>query len=193
MAAYNSNSAVYDKIEATLSAIAPEKELYGLNDINIYSLSIGSEIPAYEVVSESLKPVEIHIYPIFDDTSKLVLTATTANINGEIAVSLSCSFVDTLSCFTPSDKVAIIYDKNNIYIQNENATAQVKGISGYSDMDRDDLASISEDDISSINKATLHNVASLTVNPPIQMYDIGDDSVYLQVEKLKQKIGRAHV
>ncbi|MEY8318097.1 papain-like cysteine protease family protein [Oscillospiraceae bacterium 50-58] len=53
-------------------------------------------------------------------------------------------------------------------------------------MDRDDLASISEDDISSINKATLHNVASLTVNPPIQMYDIGDDSVYLQVEKLKQ-------
>lgn len=186
MAAYNSNSAVYDKIEATLSAIAPEKELYGLNDINIYSLSIGSEIPAYEVVSESLKPVEIHIYPIFDDTSKLVLTATTANINGEIAVSLSCSFVDTLSCFTPSDKVAIIYDKNNIYIQNENATAQVKGISGYSDMDRDDLASISEDDISSINKATLHNVASLTVNPPIQMYDIGDDSVYLQVEKLKQ-------
>lgn len=186
MAIYNNNTAVYDKIESTLSAIAPEKELYGLNDINMYSLSIGPEIPAYEVISKSLNPLEIHIYPIFDSTGKPVLTATTANINGEIAVSISCSLVDTLSRFTSDDKISIIYDKNNIYIESEDATIQVKGISGYSDMRRDDFALVSEEDISSINRSTLHNVASLTLNPPIQMYGIGDDSVYLPVDPLEQ-------
>lgn len=99
---------------------------------------------------------------------------------------MSHIFVNTLSCFTPNDKVAIIYDKDNICIQSENVTTQVKDISAYSDMDRDSLTSISEKELSSINKAALHNVASLTVDSPIQMYGIGDDSVYLQVDKLKQ-------
>lgn len=75
---------------------------------------------------------------------------------------------------------------STIYIKSEDATIQVKGISGYLDMRRDDFALVSEKDIFSMNRTTLHNVARLTLNPPIQMHGIGDDSVYLPVGLVRQ-------
>lgn len=44
----DNQSLIYREIEKSLSAIIPEKEYYGLGDVDMGNLSIGEKIPTYE-------------------------------------------------------------------------------------------------------------------------------------------------
>lgn len=48
-----------------LASVEPEKENYGLEDIDFSSVEIGSEIPAYKVENGQLVNANIRLIPFF--------------------------------------------------------------------------------------------------------------------------------
>ena len=83
-AIYNDDSRIYSEIEAALLRIAPEKEFYGLGEVDFSTLSIGRDIPAYEVIDSELKQISMRFYPILDETATPVALATVAFVDSQI-------------------------------------------------------------------------------------------------------------
>lgn len=93
-----------------LASVEPEKENYGLEDIDFSSVEIGSEIPAYKVENGQLVNANIRLIPLFFN-GEFVSLFYIANLpNGKIFVQLSNELVSTITENIDANPLAIICD-----------------------------------------------------------------------------------
>ena len=93
-----------------LASVEPEKENYGLEDIDFSSVEIGSEIPAYKVENGQLVNANIRLIPFFFN-GEFVSLFYIANLpNGKIFVQLSNELVSTITENIDANPLAIICD-----------------------------------------------------------------------------------
>lgn len=186
-ASIDSQSLIYREIEKSLSAIIPEREYYGLGDVDMGNLSIGEKIPTYEVVDGNLQPTSVSLYPIFDNTGALVVVAATSIINGEIIASISQTFVDTLRLLAPNSQISIVYDKNDAYLLRDGTLAKLTEYSYENHPDRGDIETLTESSLTSIHGTALRANKPLSVAALPKPYgDMYDEEVYLAVPIKKQ-------
>lgn len=189
-AAIDNQSLIYREIEKSFSAIIPEKEYYGLGNVDMGNLSIGEKIPTYEVVDRNLEPTSVSLYPIFDNTGVIVIVAATSTINGEIIVSLSQTFVDTLRLLAPGSQISIIYDKNNAYLLNDSTLTKLTEYPYENHLNRDNIETLTENSLASLHGTALSANKSLSVaNLPKPYGGEGDEEIYLSVPKKTQPSG----
>ena len=186
-ASIDNKQLIYKEIETSLSAIIPEKEYYGLGDVDMNNLSIGEKIPTYEVVDRNLEPTSVSLYPIFDNTGTLVVLAATSTINGEIIVSISQTFVDTLCLLAPDSQISIIYDKNDAYLLSDGTLTKLTEYPYENHLNRDDIETLTENSLASLCGVGLNANKRLSVaNLPKPYGDECDEEVYLAVPIKKQ-------
>lgn len=180
---------IYRKVETSLSAIIPEKEYYGLEDVDMNNLSIGQQIPTYEVIARNLEPSAVTLYPIFDNTGTLVIIAAVATVDGEITVSISQTFVDTLCSLTSDAQISIIYDKNDAYLLSDGALTKLTEYSYEDHLNRDDIETLTENTLSNLSGTTLIANERLSVANLPKTLGVDDEEIYLSVPKISQPSG----
>ena len=183
----DNQSLIYREIEKSLSAIIPEKEYYGLGDVDMGNLSIGEKIPTYEVVDGNLQPTSVSLYPIFDNTGALAVVAATSTVNGEIIVSISQTFVDTLRLLAPDSQISIIYDKNAAYLLSDGTLTKLTEYSYKTYFDRDDIETLTENSLASLCGVELNANKRLSVEDLPKPLGMDDEEIYLQVNKVLQR------
>lgn len=177
----DNQSLIYGEIEKSLSAIIPEKEYYGLGDVDMGNLSIGEKIPTYEVVDGDLEPTSISLYPIFDNTEAVVIVAATSTINGEIVVSLSQTFVDALKLLAPDSQISIIYDKNDAYLLNDGTLIKLTEYPYENHLNRDNIETLTENSLASLRGTALSANKRLSVAELPKPFGVDDEEIYLSV------------
>lgn len=185
----DNQSLIYREIEKSLSAIIPEKEYYGLGDVDMGNLSIGEKIPTYEVVDRNLEPTSVSLYPIFDNTGALVVVAATSTINGEIIVSISQTFVDTLRLLAPNSQISIIYDKNDAYLLNDGTLTKLTEYPYENHLNRDDIETLTENSLASLHGTALSANKRLSVADLPTPLGMDNEEIYLSVPKKTQPSG----
>ena len=86
------DTALIDSFSKMLTEISADKKLYGMDDCDFTKLSLGEELPAYEVLPNGLRRLNEHYYPILHG-GKWVITAIVAyNALGEESITLSPEF-----------------------------------------------------------------------------------------------------
>lgn len=186
----DNQSLIYREIEKSLSAIIPEKEYYGLGDVDMGNLSIGKKIPTYEVVDGNLQPTSVSLYPIFDNTGALAVVAATSTVNGEIIVSISQTFVDTLRLLAPDSQISIIYDNNDAYLLNDGTLIKLTEYPYENHLNRDNIETLTENSLASLRGTALSANKRLSVaNLPKPYGGEGDEEIYLSVPKKTQPSG----
>lgn len=186
----DNQSLIYREIEKSLSAIIPEREYYGLGDVDMGNLSIGEKIPTYEVVDGNLQPTSVSLYPIFDNTETLVVLAATSTVNGEIIVSISQTFVDTLRLLAPDSQISIIYDNNDAYLLNDGTLIKLTEYPYENHLNRDNIDTLTENSLASLRGTALSANKRLSVaNLPKPYGDEYDEEIYLSVPPTTQPSG----
>ena len=105
---------ILDSINRTLNFIEPEKELYGLEDVDFTALSVGAPIMVYEYSDDDVLPLDICIYPLIYNESLVALAflQPTENI-----VNIITNMVDEIAKHvSPYDDFALIYDNIGCYL-----------------------------------------------------------------------------
>lgn len=182
-------SLIYREIEKSLSAIIPEKEYYGLGDVDMGNLSIGEKIPTYEVVDGNLQPTSVSLYPIFDNTGALAVVAATSTVNGEIIVSISQTFVDTLRLLAPDSQISIIYDNNDAYLLNDGTLIKLTEYPYENHLNRDNIDTLTENSLASLCGTALSANKRLSVADLPTPLGVDDEEIYLSVPKKTQPSG----
>lgn len=177
---------IYREIETSLCAIAPEKEYYGLENVDMNNLLIGEKIPTYEVIDRCLEPSSVSLYPIFDNTETLIAIAATTFIDGEAIVSISQTFVDTLSLLATNTQISIIYDKNNTYLLDNGMVTKLTNCSYEDHPNRGDINTLTENTLSSLGSTTLSVKRPLSIANMPKPLGVDDEEVYLSVPIKKQ-------
>lgn len=182
-------SLIYREIETSLSAIVPEKEYYGLGDVDMNNLSVGERIPTYEVIDRNLEPASVSLYPIFDGKGTLVVVAATSTINGEVIVSISQTFVDALRVLAPNAQISIIYDKNDAYLLNDGTLTKLTESSYEDHLDRDNIETLTENILSNLTGVALNANERLSVASLPKPLGVDDEEIYVSVPLVTQPSG----
>lgn len=113
---------VLEKIEAMLILLEREKELFGMENVDFNTLTLGCKVPAYEItpLGPSLLS-NISYYPLLDGTRWIATFAVTHTIDDEPSVTLSLDFVDAYNNLlseniTPLADIAILFDECTSYL-----------------------------------------------------------------------------
>lgn len=106
--------------ERLLSSIIASSEPNGLFKEDVTSFSLGTQIFSYELKNNSLEPLETHLYPIFNQNSKLItMLLCKINSDGSWSGNLSTAFAHELPLeWTQNTAFALIYDANFLYVYN---------------------------------------------------------------------------
>ncbi|MEA4920300.1 MAG: papain-like cysteine protease family protein [Clostridiaceae bacterium] len=109
-----------------LKFMEPEKELYGLGDIDFSSLFIGEEIPAY-ILTDAGMIVETNIlyFPIMSDNIWVATSIVSYDSAGEMNVQISTEYAKAYEAVdTFSTEVALLFDNNAAYIYTDTGVTQ---------------------------------------------------------------------
>ena len=180
---------IYDKIEAAILSILPEKEHYGLNDLNISELSLGQYIPSFEIVNNKLVPLDLYFYPIFDGENKVVSMAAITTVNGDAIVSISTAFVEQLQSIMPDCKVSIVYDSDGPYLLTQHTMIKLADYPMNMDFGRSNITAVNSSELQQANGVSLLGTKPLTLDLQIRPLGEDDDSIYLAVPKVLQPTG----
>ena len=107
-----------------LSSIEPEKDLYGLEDVDFSTLSLGNPIPTYVLREEGLvEEKDMLYYPILCG-NEWVATATVFNMSNEIPnVQISTAYAGNN---VVQDSVALLFDQKGAYLINNDKALMVE-------------------------------------------------------------------
>ena len=165
-----------------LKFIEPEKELYGMADVDFAVLSLGSEIPSFIVDDGRLISSEIKYYPIMEG-EKWVATAIVFYTNGDINVQVSAMYAkEYKNADIENEAVSFVFDDDGAYIlTNENIICP-------------------DGKVETLNYSSLisqnENLSVLTEGVPLPLSEselniIGDidNQAYLSIPKVKQASG----
>lgn len=113
---------VQNQMLRILASVEPEKENYGLQNVNFSSVEIGNDIPTYAVRNARLVDSDIRLIPLLH-SGKLVSFFYVATLsNGEIFVQLSNELVEPITFYnTESIPFSLIYDDVGAYIYTDSS------------------------------------------------------------------------
>ena len=107
---------IVNAIEQVIESIYFEKEYYGFGESNLSELSIGTEIPNYEVINSNLVEInDISYYPILDKSGEIVSVAAIAYDGDYPKAYLSCDLVPALKESQTGQGIALVYDRQGAY------------------------------------------------------------------------------
>ena len=185
---------IFSKIEKSLWSIANEKEHYGLGNVDFTNLFIGSSIQAYEVRNQTILPLSLEFYPIFENNQIVTMAAATM-VDNEIFVSISDIFVDALNEVTSDEKVCFIYDSQGVYLLKNQDYIKLADHQGGETFGRDSITQIAPSAFSQLSavflneKNALPNEKNALPIARIKPYGSDDEEIYRNVPKVLQPSG----
>lgn len=180
---------IVNAIEHVIESIYFEKEYYGFGDCNLSELSIGTEVPNYEVINNNLvENNDISYYPILDKYGEIISVAAIAYDGGQPKAYLSCDLVPALKETQIGQGIALVYDRQGVYCWNgEKATLIESNNMPGGVTYRNDIANVSDATLQ--NTVTRCVVASTSINietPDIEPQGYGDNAAYVNVPVKRQ-------
>lgn len=174
---------VNSTVAAVLSSMEMYKAQYGMENINFSTLSLGSELPAYEITSNGAALIEdIHYFPIMSNNSWVATAIVCYGSEGSMNVEVSKKYVDAFVSRTEriSPELALVFDNSNTYLFNG---------ANYTIAETNEPIS-SRAPISSLPTLNLDTVplasnSELTIRPSI-MTRANGDAVFLDVPSIMQ-------
>jgi hypothetical protein len=117
---------VASKVETILGAMEPHKSDYGLGGVDFSDMSLGSEIPAYEITSAGLSEIsDIHYFPVLYN-GEWVATATVSysvygDMNTVVSIKYAVDYAEIKSSSagnmsSETESVALVFDSTNTYL-----------------------------------------------------------------------------
>lgn len=185
---------IVNAIEHVIESIYFEKEYYGFGDCNLSELSIGTEVPNYEVINNNLvENNDISYYPILDKYGEIISVAAIAYDGGQPKAYLSCDLVPALKETQIGQGIALVYDRQGVYCWNgEKATLIESNNMPGGVTYRNDIANVSDATLQ--NTVTRCVVVSTSLNieiPDAEPHGYGDNAAYVSVPVKRQPSGRS--
>ena len=118
-------SMIVSETQNLLRAIEPEKELYGMGQVNFSNLKLGKQIPVYSYTTGgAVLDNSTRYYPILDG-SKWVATATVSiNESNVPIIQVSSEYAEDFTAeFSDTAEIALLFDANSAYIVSNEKTA----------------------------------------------------------------------
>lgn len=111
---------IIERTNSVLQFMAPEKELYGMGNVDFSSLYLGEPIPAYVVESTGVvAKTDILYYPIMSGTEWVATSVVTTDSTGKINVQISTNYAKTYESEGATGEVALIFDETAAYVVTE--------------------------------------------------------------------------
>lgn len=177
-------STIAANVEKHLTSIYPEKEEYGLGDVDFNNLWLGSPIYTYEAVSNTISPYDFRIFPILEESSIVAL----ALVEDDNMVTLTTAEVNTFNTYLNEfGSIAVIYDNSSAYICSENEIVTTWTIDASYGADRSSLAT------TPVQVSTDDSIIELSTASPV--YELGltaqarATEYFLAVPRIPQIIG----
>lgn len=114
------------KIADILGAVEIQKADYGLSGVDFSTLSLGREIPSYELTKSGLTRIkDIHIFPIIYNNNWIATAIVSYSIYGDMNIEFSVKYAVDYSRLKSSaetrrsnarDGVALVFDSKNAYL-----------------------------------------------------------------------------
>lgn len=114
------------KIADILGAVEIQKADYGLSDVDFSALSLGREIPSYELTESGLARIDdIHYLPIMCNDDWVATAIVSYSIYGDMNVELSVKYAVDYSTLKSTvdtrrsnvnDEAALVFDSTNAYL-----------------------------------------------------------------------------
>lgn len=179
-------------IENALLGISPEKEVYGLGDVDFSNLWIGNEIPKYEFTNNGLCKIEEFLtYPILDENEKIVALANISRDNVETSASVSCELAEDLNTYSNRDntEICLVYDNTAVYCWDRETHTKLSEY--YIRIDNRDSASWDKLKQYDISTCKVEKKEFISISERINPIGYDDESIYLTVDKILQPYGSA--
>ena len=111
---------IIERTKCVLQFMEPEKELYGMGNVNFASLYLGTQIPAYVVKSTGIvAETDILYYPIMSGTEWVATAVVTTDSFGNINVQISTDYAETYEDEGTPSEVALVFDDTAAYVVTE--------------------------------------------------------------------------
>ena len=197
-AATNSNelsSNTFSFIEAVergvadvLGVVELQKADYGLTDVDFSALSLGREIPSYELTEKGLTRInDIHYFPIIYSNDWIATAIVSYSIYGDMNIGLSVKYAADYSVLKNSinsrrsndhDGAALVFDSTNAYLYLGDNSIIVESFQEYQDRASMDTYSglvspetakvITQRNIAVTHLESTRGMASLNISPITQ-------------------------
>ena len=106
---------IYESAINLLNYIKPEKNLYGLENVNFDNLTLGENIPSYIKTNNGFSMSNILYFPILED-EKWVATLSCCRIPTGWYCQISNSFVENLPSISSNDNIKLLFDDHIAYL-----------------------------------------------------------------------------
>lgn len=111
---------IVEKTFSVLQFMEPEKELYGLGNIDFSALYLGEQLPAYIVEPTGMiAETDILYYPIMSESAWVATAIITTDSAGKVNSQVSTEYATAYNHAGASGDVALIFDSSAAYISTE--------------------------------------------------------------------------
>lgn len=171
---------IVQKTKDILCFISPEKELYGLGDVDFSTLYLGEKIPSYRVEDDGLVESEHLYYPIISKNDWVATAIVSVTEAGESVVTVSTVYNESTEDI---EAAALLFEDETAYVCSE------RGISGIVPS-HNSTREMSENVESRVEAdlGTLEEKHDLQLDNSISLLDIGTQH-YLAVPLYTQPSG----
>ena len=124
------------KVADVLEAVELQKEDFGLSNVDFSVLSLGKEIPPYELTESGLVRMDdVHYFPILCDDSWVATAVVSYSVYGDMNIEVSAKYADDYSVLREADVsrksnsvsgVALVFDSTKAYLYSENGSILVE-------------------------------------------------------------------
>lgn len=174
-------------LQLLVSSMA-EKELYGLESLDLSSVSIGSAIPTYSVSGNNLTPASVQLFPVLSNGQITSIFTVFPDENGEIHAQLSSGMVETLNMYLPnSAPFAIIYDDEGAYLYAD-STVTLLCEGAFIEEKENLISNLSDDALDNVTVRRVTEALALDVNSFAAQIPAPcvEAAYYLEVSKVLQ-------
>lgn len=141
--AYSFIDTVEMGIADVLGAVEISKSEYGLGDVDFASLTLGKEIPSYELTENGLIRInDIHYFPILFNNEWVATAVISYSVYGDMNIELSAKYTGDYSMLKnsivsnksrASTGVALVFDSTNAYLYLDDESIVVESFQEFKD------------------------------------------------------------
>lgn len=110
------NPSADEAISMVLQGMSQEAGVYGLGNVDFSDLSLGGQIPAYEVKTNGLNNLsDLEYYPVYENNNVVATAVVAYNEDGLPIATVSQNLADVFSEYYGED-IALVFDRSNMYV-----------------------------------------------------------------------------
>lgn len=114
---------IIERTNGVLQFMAPEKELYGMGNVDFSSLYLGAQIPTYVVESTGVvAETDILYYPIMSGSEWVATAVITTDSSGKVNVQISTDYAKAYEAEGAIGEVSLVFDDTAAYVITEQDT-----------------------------------------------------------------------